>query len=594
MTARASPKRSGWPPLSWFLLLAASILFGAAIAATSIVSPASNLVYDALSKLTAPKISDRLMIVNIDDESINQIGRWPWNRDVHARALSELNRAGVRTIIYDVLFTEAGDPAGDAQLAGAAARSRRLVLPFAYEIPGRNGQPVSIKPPLPALAQAHAVIGQVNAPVDDDGISRRIALKTQTEGQFYTHVVPLALDRPVPDNAPPPLIAYAPHGSTPSVPFSAVARGEIPVELLRDKIILVGATASGLGDRFATPVSSDAALTSGVEVLANIASNMIDDRFISDSGVAGTLAMLTLALTAMAVSFLRFEPRVTIFVAIGLVLLMTGISLAALRNGLWLDPAPAIIALMLLFPAWGWQRLSVANRLIGRQLTILRDDIGILTRPVSDEPSADRVSRQLAALETGIERSIDLRRFIQSSFDSLPDPALVVRDDGVIALANTEAQRAFYQYCGLAIPEQALAALDVILPHIDSDMEHLTRLLEKSDREPFEIRFTDDRHYQVSIGHFRFVRAENFAIVRLGDVTALRRTERQRQRALEFLSHDLRSPQSSIISLIDGHGDQIETSLAGRLRTLATRTLQLAQSFVDISRVQAGSYAVTE
>ncbi len=561
---------------------------------TSLVKPASNLAYDALSKLTAPKINNRLLIVNIDDESVNRIGRWPWTRDVHAKALAQMNKAGVKAIIYDVLFTEAGDTAGDTQFAQQVSQARRIVLPFAYEIPGRNGLPVSAKLPLPDLIQAHALVGQAGAPVDNDGISRRITLLSKTEGTLYTHVVPLALDQRVSANQVEPLIAYAPHGSTPTVPFSAVVNGEIPAELLEDKIILVGATAAGLGDRFATPVSSDAALTSGVEVLANVASNMLDDRFITDSGVAGSLAMLALALTALAICFLRFEPRITIFVAIGLVVLMAAISLIGLRFGLWLDPAPSILALMLLFPAWGWQRLSTANRLIGRQLVLLRDDVGILDRATNDQQALDRVSSQLAALETGIERSIDLRRFIQSSFDSLPDPALVVREGGLIALTNTEAQRAFYQYCGMTIPDQAAQAFEAILPHIVGNKDQLLRQVQKIEREPFEITFDDDRHYQVSIGHFRNATAENFAIIRLGDVTALRRAEHQRQNALEFLSHDLRSPQSSMISLIDGHGSDIEKSLADRLRALATRTLQLAQSFVDISRVQAGSYSVTE
>jgi signal transduction histidine kinase len=304
--------------------------------------------------------------------------------------------------------------------------------------------------------------------------------------------------------------------------------------------------------------------------------------------------LLMLALAALAGSFRRFEPRITIFVAIGLVLLLTLASLAALRFGLWLDPSPAIIALMLLFPAWGWQRLSVANRLIGKQLAVLRDDSGILSRPMVDDPAVDRVSSQLAALETGIERSIDLRRFIQSSFDSLPDPAVVVQDDGTIALVNTQAKQAFEHYCGFPIPEKIVDAMSALVPHIQSDYQMLVDALHANAAQSFELRLQDDRHFQAGIGYFQNAQGESFAIIRLSELTALRRAQQLRQNALEFLSHDLRSPQSSMISLIDGHPGDIETSLAGRIRALATRTLQLAQSFVDISRVQAGSYSATE
>lgn len=592
MRADTSPARSGWAPVSWLLLLLASILLGAIIAATTIVKPASTLTYDALSKLTAPAINERLLIVNIDDESINQIGRWPWRRDVHARALSRLTQSGVDAIIYDVLFTEPGDAAGDAQLAVAIKEAKRLVLPFAYEIPGRDGQPVSAKLPIDELIKAGALVGHSGADVDDDGISRRISLQSRVDGIRYPYVIPIGLEADVSGMPEAPLIAYAPRGKTPSVPFSAVLNGEIPDELLRGKIILVGATAAGLGDRFATPVSSEAALTSGVEVLANVASNIIDKRLITDTGLTGTLIMLVIAVSTLAISFLRLEPRVTVIVTIAVIVLMLTISLIALRAGLWIDPAPAVIALMLLFPAWGWQRLAVANRLIGRQLALLRDESGLFDR---ERPSGatDRVTHQLAALETGIERSIDLRRFVQSTFDSLPDTVMVIREGGAIAMANREARRLFVHYCGSVIPENAPTALNLLSTHINPESERFSQVWLAEPGESFDICFIDDRHYQVNVSQFRNIREESFRIIRLSDLTALRQAERQQRNALEFLSHDLRSPQSSIIGLIDGHPGEIDQTLAARVRSLASRTLQLAQAFVDISRVQAGSYRAT-
>ena len=594
MTSDPSPTGSGWPQPSWFLLLLVSILFGTAIAATSIAKPASTLTYDALSKLTSPQINDQLLIVNIDDESINQIGRWPWSHDVHARALTRLNQAGAKTIIYDVLFTEPGDAAGDAQLIEAAAGTKRLVLPFAYEIPGRDGRPVSVKLPIDGLVRASVGVGHAGAEVDDDGISRRIALQATTDGVTYRHVVPLGLASDISAWQNGPLIAYAPRGKTPSVPFSAVLRGEIPEELLRGKIILVGATAAGLGDRFATPVSSDAALTSGVEVLANVASNLIDDRLITDSGLPGTMALLILAVTGLAVSFLRLEPRVTMVVSVAVIALMLLATLIALRLGLWIDPAPAVIALMLLFPAWGWQRLAVANRLIGRQLALLRDESGLFEGRTRVARTTDRVTHQLVALETGIERSIDLRRFVQSTFDSLPDAVFVIRDGGAVAMTNREARRIFVHYCDATFPDHANSALTAFAVHIKTEAERFAQVWQADPDEAFEIRFVDDRHYQVNVSQLRNSRAESFRIVRLSDLTALRQAERQQRNALEFLSHDLRSPQSTIIGLIDGHADQIDQSLAARVRALANRTLQLAQAFVDISRVQVGSYNASE
>src|SRR5207244_2991293 len=54
-----------------------------------------------------------IVIVAIDDASIAQLGRWPWNRRIHAELIDALSRAGVAAIGYDVNFPEASDTEND-------------------------------------------------------------------------------------------------------------------------------------------------------------------------------------------------------------------------------------------------------------------------------------------------------------------------------------------------------------------------------------------------------------------------------------------------------------------------------------------------
>src|SRR5207253_10866486 len=70
----------------------------------------------------------------------------------------------------------------------------------------------------------------------------------------------------------------------PSVPYVSVLRGEVPPELLRDRLILIGSTAPGLGDRYVTPQSASLGTTPGIEIQANILNGLLQKRCIVPLG----------------------------------------------------------------------------------------------------------------------------------------------------------------------------------------------------------------------------------------------------------------------------------------------------------------------
>src|SRR5690606_28893807 len=62
--------------------------------------------YDLGVRATSQTPSDRIAVIAIDDQSIANIGRWPWPRDVHARMTDLLVRAKAKVIGYNVFFFE--------------------------------------------------------------------------------------------------------------------------------------------------------------------------------------------------------------------------------------------------------------------------------------------------------------------------------------------------------------------------------------------------------------------------------------------------------------------------------------------------------
>lgn len=73
-----------------------------------------NIAYDVRLNLTLPNtVDDRIVIVDIDEESLGEIGRWPWPRDVLARLVDRLfEQYDVRALGFDVVFAERDKSSG--------------------------------------------------------------------------------------------------------------------------------------------------------------------------------------------------------------------------------------------------------------------------------------------------------------------------------------------------------------------------------------------------------------------------------------------------------------------------------------------------
>jgi len=79
---------------------------------------------------TGATASPDIVIVAIDDDSIDYLGRFPWPRDIHARMIENLAEAGAAVIAIDLVFTEpALDQYEDEELAAAVRQAGNVILP---------------------------------------------------------------------------------------------------------------------------------------------------------------------------------------------------------------------------------------------------------------------------------------------------------------------------------------------------------------------------------------------------------------------------------------------------------------------------------
>ncbi|MGH7020370.1 MAG: CHASE2 domain-containing protein [Brevundimonas sp.] len=587
--------------IEWGVVAAITALLVAWLALTPVADRADNLVYDGLIRVQDGPADPSIVIIAIDDRSLSALGRWPWPRTVHAGLIDRLTQAQPRAVAYDVLFTEA--EAGDPALAAALTRARDVHLPLLVEAPGQNGAAWQVSEPVPDLARAAASLGHVNMIVDGDGVIRRVPLYMQAGAQIWPQLIlPLAATAgaappaPAPDGsnaliaAVPEAIAYhGPPGRFRTLSFVDVLNGEVPNDFLKDKLVLVGATAPGMGDRYATPASPHGELSPGVEIQAALLQTLLEGGGPRTVSPPWVLALSLLPLALLTGGFLVLRPSANMVLGAGLIVLTLGLSAVAfLTKGLWFPPAAAIAGLALAYPFWSWRRLAAASAYMQSEVeTFQRETAPIpiagLTPAIAAPRQGDVVAKQVDTLRAALKQLRDLDRFIADTLRSLPDATVVAAPDGRVLVANDRAQALFGAALG---PDARLADLFLTLGE-----PSWLRFIADEAHDLGDILAPDGQVLKVAAAPLTDADARPVGhIVRFADMTGFRVAERQREQALQLLSHDMRAPQVSILTLLEGGQSRADPAFERRIGDYARQTLDLAEGYVQLARAESQPY----
>ncbi|WP_246152381.1 CHASE2 and HATPase_c domain-containing protein [Sphingomonas montanisoli] len=572
----------------WLAVAIVASLLVATLVWARVTVRLDNILYDRALEADRRTPPDDILIVAIDSASLRQIGAWPWPRSVHAQLLDRLAAAKPKAVGYDVLFVEPTEQ--DAALASAMRRVPTY-LPLLVDVPGTNGAPFDAIDPAGDLKAAAAGIAHVNVGFDGDRVIRQVNLEEGGGGQSWIQLA-AAMAGTKPDPAidtkrpglwqeRPVLIPYgggAGHFQT--VSFTDVLSGNIPAEFLHGRYILVGATANGMGDSYPTPSTGDTSQMSGVEIQAHLLDALLHGHVITPASPIVQLAVALAALWIMLLGFLRLGPSATGYLLLGLLIAILGGSLALLHWGrLWVPPGATLMGLLFVYPLWGWRRLHTLSLYMTEELRVLeheRDDL-----PQAAAVASREVTTQAALLRGAIDRLRDLRRFLADAITHLPDALFVTDLEGRISLSNDEA-RTLAERLGLDGGRGAAVGplLETLgAAPIDAD---------GPSEGGIDLRDDQERSYEL-----RWVAQHDAAdrrigwIVRIADTTRLKQAERGREEALELLSHDMRAPQSAILTMITQEGAGMPTDLAARIARQARRTLDLAENFVQLARAEA-------
>ncbi|MGA1294500.1 MAG: CHASE2 domain-containing protein, partial [Burkholderiaceae bacterium] len=386
-------------------------------------------VYNQRVRLLPPKPQiDPVVIVDIDEASLAQLGRWPWTRFRLAALIDQLfDQYQIHTLGLDVLLAEPESEPADAALA-AAIEGRRVVAAyhFAYPSKGLAASPLQAAgapqgAALPSLAkdqllsstlpesdlslevlrdrysfpvqaksspgilerflQVSADAGHINPQLDDDGVTRRVpALVSYGQG-LYTSLsiavvrtaiggaamqadqinqrvqgaaiewielvnpkqsVWIPVDRELMMQIP----FKGPPGSFRYVSAVDVLKGQADPALLKNKIILLGTSASGLFDLRNTPVST---VFPGVEIHANAVSAILNQQLLQKPAWTDAWQLIVLALVMFS-SLIVMGYATPALALAGLLLILAalvGLNLYWWQEKFWVVPlAPTLFGIV--------------------------------------------------------------------------------------------------------------------------------------------------------------------------------------------------------------------------------------------------------
>jgi adenylate cyclase len=412
-TERPGPSR-----LLTGVFLTAALLVGAALGAQEINGLASPL--DRIENLTldwrfliagARPAPASVAIVAIDDQTLSESGGDAPTREMMTRIVRALAGFHPQSIAVDVAFIKARDTDADAELARALKAAPTVVAAIgvfdtADSSPGPAEssdlalapKPSSVLWPIEPIRDASQV-GLANVSTDSSGAPRYIPMIYQTPDGVIPSFALAAASQAL--QAEPvlgpgrieiagqsramdlgyhlPLRFYGPEGSFKRISAVQVLRGDLDPEALRGKLVIIGVTAAGVADSFATPFDR---VAPGVEVFATAIGNLLAGDGLARTpstrrvGAAAAIVLPALMIALMAMR----RPAIGLALAsVVFVLWLAGVFLAFV-NGYWLSVAAPLASVFPLTVGFAAAR-SIVERRAGTKLAAERSTLARFHSP---------------------------------------------------------------------------------------------------------------------------------------------------------------------------------------------------------------------
>lgn len=345
------------------LVVSASIFF----APGSTPSLLSDLLYQPRQS------SGNVVIVAIDDASLQQIGNLPWSRATLAALINAIAESQPRVVAMDLLLAESSP--SDAALAQAIRRAPRVIQPIigvnttraATNLDAPLLFDIALRP-APALQTENTLFAHTLITPDADGVVRRVAISIDASGQRYPALgiaaleafqgIALAYDSendhaalgtmrlPI-DREGKMRLNFHSREAARVLSAAAVMQGRADLARLRDRVVLIGVTSPRAAEPLATPLTFGKQSVYPIEIQSDLVETILANHLLVEQDrLTQILVIFLIALLAGATL-----PHIRWLSAIGLTLLYLVMYLSYavenFNNGILVRPLYPVSALLL-------------------------------------------------------------------------------------------------------------------------------------------------------------------------------------------------------------------------------------------------------
>ncbi len=464
------------------------------------------------------KPNSKFAIIAIDEKSIKELGRFPWNRKIYVQLLEKLSASGAKAVLLDAFFSEVENQKSDRAFAAALRKAGNVTLAEYFELDNELNV-IGITRNIPLIESSAANLAHINFLPEHDGINRRNMLLIR-DGDVLTPSMGLvgamaALDiksfqlgnfsvalgeRVIPVdrnyNYAMWINFVGPANTFPYFSFTDVVHGRVAGKKLKDKVLFVGATAPGIYDMRVTPFDKN---SPGVEVHVNVADNIVSGRFISQSELEALIDILSIIVLGFATYYIALRlPYYAVLPAFSVLLVAYfWIIYLAFSAGHWLSMIyPSLAAVFALMTGGGYRYL-VLERVAREMRSMFSSYLSPrLVARLEREPESARIGGDSKEVTVAFT---DIRGF--TSFSEKHSPQEVVaqlneyldtmvqvidRYDGTVDKFMGDG---IMVYWGAPLPQQEHAKLAMAcMLAMEESLQPLCKRWQQEGRESFRLR----------------------------------------------------------------------------------------------------------
>ncbi len=542
-----------------------------------------------------------VVIITVDEASLDKFGAWPWSRCLHAKLLEKIKFS--KAVGLDFLFPES--TSCDERFSHALLQGPPTVLAVA-----RNSFGSIIKPAIGI--KNYSGLGHIDVRLGTSGVVRRAILKYEPDVPCFAlallKVAGLRLPY-TPAHNEPLINYYGPGNSFVRISYSDVLDDKVPSEFFRDKFVLVGVDALGLGDAYVTPYSSFRP-TPGIEVQATILQNLKDKAFLKEPHPFAYMAVVMILSLLPLFVWPATTESINLLINLATIFAIIFSAYTLFSYGWFFDPNPGLIFIMVSYLVYlVFQGVWMTRRITG----LLKDldaeidkglsvsgNPGVLSRVDAPDKRHRGTVRLLGKLQESIKVMGLQRHFIENFLrQDMPPLILWGLPTGKPVLASKMFRDLWKQCQGRESLPNIVEFKQGLEEHCNNDLEGLDETFSSCIRDgvrhnvPVSMKlYGRNRYFTVTI---QLVRAPDVPFKGLlaifSDITEVKEIEKLKDEVVSIMSHELKLPLTSIL----GYGEMLTTVLQGKPKFYASeicfqanRLNKLIVDFLDVARIERG------